>query len=142
MAEAHVLNIITQHNKPFAVQGVVDFLQTQGIKKTAVQKALDALVESGKIIMKVSTLAVLNASAELQRSYKRPRQWCQPGLTVSMNLTGVWESQDLRATSDRQSSALERGKPSLVLQWQGSCKDLNFAWKVVTTCSPYRQLHG
>jgi 6-phosphogluconate dehydrogenase len=53
MAEAHVLNLIEHHNKPFGVQGIVDNLQTQGIKKTAAQKALDALVEGGKITVKV-----------------------------------------------------------------------------------------
>eukprot|EP00879_Flechtneria_rotunda_P018794 GHRR01019727.1.p2 GENE.GHRR01019727.1~~GHRR01019727.1.p2 ORF type:complete len:174 (+),score=62.26 GHRR01019727.1:216-737(+) len=52
MAEAAVLNLIQQHNKPFGVQGLVDNLQSQGIKKTAVQKACDSLVESGKVVCK------------------------------------------------------------------------------------------
>jgi Fe2+ or Zn2+ uptake regulation protein len=55
MAEAHVLNLIEHHNKPFGVQGIVDNLQTQGIKKTAAQKALDALVDSGKVTVKVQS---------------------------------------------------------------------------------------
>lgn len=53
MAEAAVFNLLQQHNKPFGVQGLVDNLQSQGIKKTAVQKACDALVDAGKIVCKV-----------------------------------------------------------------------------------------
>lgn len=53
MAEAAVLRLIKQHNKPFGVQGLVDNLQSAGIKKTAVQKACDALVDSGQIVCKV-----------------------------------------------------------------------------------------
>eukprot|EP00878_Enallax_costatus_P011562 GHUV01012070.1.p1 GENE.GHUV01012070.1~~GHUV01012070.1.p1 ORF type:complete len:226 (+),score=73.69 GHUV01012070.1:308-985(+) len=52
MAEAAVLKLIQQHNKPFGVQGLVDNLQSAGIKKTAVQKACDALVDSGQIVCK------------------------------------------------------------------------------------------
>jgi hypothetical protein len=107
MAEAHVLNVITQHNKPFAVQGVVDFLQTQGIKKTAVQKALDALVESGKIIMKVrsriSRPSTFNRMT-LQHAARRKSTY------ADVMVTGVWEDQDLPPTSIRQRSALKRSK--------------------------------
>jgi hypothetical protein len=53
MAEAAVFNLIKTHNKPFGVQGMVDNLQTAGIKKAAVQKAVDALTDSGKITCKV-----------------------------------------------------------------------------------------
>lgn len=53
MAEAAVLKLIQQHNKPFGVQGLVDNLQSAGIKKTAVQKACDALVDAGQIVCKV-----------------------------------------------------------------------------------------
>jgi 26S proteasome regulatory subunit (ATPase 3-interacting protein) len=54
MAEAAVFNLIKTHNKPFGVQGLVDNLQTAGIKKAAVQKAVDALTDSGKITCKVT----------------------------------------------------------------------------------------
>jgi len=52
-AEAAVLNLIQTHNRPFGVQGLVDNLQSAGIKKTAVQKACDALTDKGKIVCKV-----------------------------------------------------------------------------------------
>lgn len=48
-----MFNLIKTHNKPFGVQGLVDNLQTAGIKKAAVQKAVDALSDSGKITCKV-----------------------------------------------------------------------------------------
>lgn len=53
-AEAAVLNLIQTHNRPFGVQGLVDNLQSAGIKKAAVQKACDALTDKGKIVCKVS----------------------------------------------------------------------------------------
>jgi 26S proteasome regulatory subunit (ATPase 3-interacting protein) len=53
MAEGKVLALLEQHNKPFNVQTVSDFLATHGVKKTACQKALDALAEQGKINCKV-----------------------------------------------------------------------------------------
>ncbi|WIA35040.1 hypothetical protein OEZ86_003531 [Tetradesmus obliquus] len=52
MAEAAVFHLIKTQNKPFGVQGLVDNLQTAGIKKAAVQKAVDALSDSGKITCK------------------------------------------------------------------------------------------
>jgi 23S rRNA U2552 (ribose-2'-O)-methylase RlmE/FtsJ len=52
-AEAAVLNLITTHNRPFGVQGLVDNLQSAGIKKAAVQKAVDALTDKGQIVCKV-----------------------------------------------------------------------------------------
>ncbi|KAF8056371.1 hypothetical protein HT031_006370 [Scenedesmus sp. PABB004] len=51
-AEAAVLGLITQHNKPFGVQGLVDNLQSAGIKKAAVVKACDALTDAGRIVCK------------------------------------------------------------------------------------------
>jgi 23S rRNA U2552 (ribose-2'-O)-methylase RlmE/FtsJ len=53
MAEAAVFNLIKTQNKPFGVQGLVDNLQTAGIKKAAVQKTVDVLTDSGKITCKV-----------------------------------------------------------------------------------------
>jgi 23S rRNA U2552 (ribose-2'-O)-methylase RlmE/FtsJ len=55
-AEAAVLNLIKTHNRPFGVQGLVDNLQSAGIKKAAVQKACDALTEKGQIVCKVCGL--------------------------------------------------------------------------------------
>lgn len=48
-----MLNLITTHNRPFGVQGLVDNLQSAGIKKAAVQKAVDALTDKGQIVCKV-----------------------------------------------------------------------------------------
>lgn len=48
-----MLALLQQHNKPFNIQNVSDFLATQGVKKTAAQKALDALAERGDILVKV-----------------------------------------------------------------------------------------
>lgn len=41
-----------QQNRPLNVQNVADFLQKFNLKKTAVQKALDSLADSGKISFK------------------------------------------------------------------------------------------
>lgn len=49
-----MLALLQQHNKPFNVQNASDLLATQGVKKAACQKALDALVEQGLIDCKVS----------------------------------------------------------------------------------------
>jgi predicted GNAT family acetyltransferase len=70
MAEDKVLNLITQHNKPFNTQSVADLLATQGVKKTAAQKALDALAEAGKIVAKVCPIA--HRRRESNRSLFRP----------------------------------------------------------------------
>mmetsp|Transcript_4916 Transcript_4916/g.10563 ORF Transcript_4916/g.10563 Transcript_4916/m.10563 type:complete len:223 (-) Transcript_4916:334-1002(-) len=51
-AEAQVLQLIQGNNKPYGLQSLVDWLAQHGIKKAAIQKALDALAESGKIIAK------------------------------------------------------------------------------------------
>lgn len=39
----------TKGNRPFSVQNVVDALQKQGVKKTAVERALASLVEQGAV---------------------------------------------------------------------------------------------
>lgn len=41
-----------QQNRPLNSQVVADFLQKFNLKKTAIQKALDSLAESGKITFK------------------------------------------------------------------------------------------
>jgi hypothetical protein len=62
-AEAAVLNLITTHNRPFGVQGLVDNLQSAGIKKAAVAKAVDALTERGAITCKVGVRACVRVRA-------------------------------------------------------------------------------
>ncbi|KIZ06400.1 hypothetical protein MNEG_1546 [Monoraphidium neglectum] len=52
MADAEVLALVRQHNKPFNAVGVGDYLAVKGIKKTAVQKALDSLAAAGKLTAK------------------------------------------------------------------------------------------
>ena len=44
--EAQVLNLLQGQNKPFGLQNLVDLLAHQGIKKAAIQKALDALAQA------------------------------------------------------------------------------------------------
>lgn len=56
MAEAHVLKLIINGNKPISLQNVIDLSQTQGFKKAQCQKAVDSLSESGKITTKVGAL--------------------------------------------------------------------------------------
>ena len=53
MAEAQVLALLAQHNRPFTVQIIADYLAPKGVKKAQSQKALDALVEAGKVKCKV-----------------------------------------------------------------------------------------
>lgn len=53
MAEAKVLALLKESNKPYNVQSVADMLATQGVKKAAADKALAALAEAGKITCKV-----------------------------------------------------------------------------------------
>ena len=48
-AEERVLQFIQQHNRPWNALGVSDHLAQFGIKKPQVQRALDALCDSGKI---------------------------------------------------------------------------------------------
>ena len=48
-----MLALLTEQNRPFNVQTLVDFLATQGVKKAAIQKALDALVERKAVALKV-----------------------------------------------------------------------------------------
>ncbi|GAB2297051.1 Homologous-pairing protein 2 [Dionaea muscipula] len=51
-AESIVLNFVNEQNKPLNSQNVADALQKYNLKKTAVQKALDALADSGRISFK------------------------------------------------------------------------------------------
>ncbi|KAK9105683.1 hypothetical protein Scep_022527 [Stephania cephalantha] len=51
-AEGIVLNFVNEQNRPLNSQNVADALQKYNLKKTAVQKALDALSDSGKISFK------------------------------------------------------------------------------------------
>ncbi|KAH9316733.1 hypothetical protein KI387_025360, partial [Taxus chinensis] len=47
-----ILNFVNEQNKPLNSQNAADALQKYGLKKTAVQKALDALAEGGQISFK------------------------------------------------------------------------------------------
>ncbi|XP_021723842.1 homologous-pairing protein 2 homolog [Chenopodium quinoa] len=51
-AEGIVLNFVNEQNRPLNAQNVADALQKFNLKKTAVQKALDSLADSGKIAFK------------------------------------------------------------------------------------------
>ncbi|KAL3654390.1 Homologous-pairing protein 2 [Castilleja foliolosa] len=51
-AEGIVLNFVNEQNRPVNSQNVADSLQKFNLKKTAVQKALDSLADSGKISFK------------------------------------------------------------------------------------------
>ncbi|KAH7516553.1 homologous-pairing protein 2 homolog [Ziziphus jujuba] len=50
--EAIVLNFVNEQNRPLNSQNVADALQKFNLKKSAVQKALDTLADSGKISFK------------------------------------------------------------------------------------------
>ncbi|XP_010458788.1 PREDICTED: homologous-pairing protein 2 homolog [Camelina sativa] len=50
--EAIVLNFVNEQNRPLNTQNAADALQKFNLKKTAVQKALDSLADSGKITFK------------------------------------------------------------------------------------------
>ncbi|GLJ38737.1 hypothetical protein SUGI_0789750 [Cryptomeria japonica] len=50
--EAIVLNFVNEQNRPLNSQNAADALQKYGLKKTAVQKALDTLAESAQISFK------------------------------------------------------------------------------------------
>ncbi|MED6111823.1 Homologous-pairing protein 2 [Stylosanthes scabra] len=51
-AEAIVLNFVNEQNRPLNTQNVADALQKFNIKKTAIQKTLDNLADSGRISFK------------------------------------------------------------------------------------------
>lgn len=51
-AEGIVLNFVNEQNRPLNAQNVADALQKYNLKKTAVQKALDSLADSGRIAFK------------------------------------------------------------------------------------------
>ena len=44
--------LLSAKNKPFSAQTAADHLQTEGIKKAVAQRALDSLVEKGKVTLK------------------------------------------------------------------------------------------
>ncbi|GLU04765.1 hypothetical protein SLE2022_218970 [Rubroshorea leprosula] len=50
--EAIVLNFVNEQNRPLNSQNVADALQKFNLKKASIQKALDALADSGKISFK------------------------------------------------------------------------------------------
>ena len=52
-AEDRVFNYVKEQNRPFNVQLIADMLAQFGVKKPQVQRALDALAESGKLLCKV-----------------------------------------------------------------------------------------
>ena len=47
-----VYGLLSAKNKPFSAQTAADHLQTEGIKKAVAQRALDSLVEKGKVTLK------------------------------------------------------------------------------------------
>ncbi|KAL0538762.1 hypothetical protein IC582_022920 [Cucumis melo] len=51
-AEAIVLNFVNEQNRPLNSQNAADSLQKFNLKKTAVQKALDSLADTGRISFK------------------------------------------------------------------------------------------
>ncbi|KAL2905057.1 Homologous-pairing protein 2-like protein [Bienertia sinuspersici] len=51
-SEGIVLSFVNEQNRPLNTQNVADALQKYNLKKTAVQKALDSLADSGKISFK------------------------------------------------------------------------------------------
>ncbi|XP_047332931.1 homologous-pairing protein 2 homolog [Impatiens glandulifera] len=51
-AEGIVLNFVNEQNRPLNSQNAADSLQKFNLKKTAVQKALDSLADSGRISFK------------------------------------------------------------------------------------------
>lgn len=51
-AEGIVLKFVNEQNRPLNTQNAADALQKYNLKKTAVQKALDSLADSGKIAFK------------------------------------------------------------------------------------------
>lgn len=51
-AEGIVLDFVNEQNRPLNSQNVADFLQKYNLKKASVQKALDALADSGRISFK------------------------------------------------------------------------------------------
>ncbi|KAI8463350.1 MAG: Tat binding protein 1-interacting protein-domain-containing protein [Monoraphidium minutum] len=52
MADAEVLALVRQHNKPFNAVGIEAYLAPRGIKKAAVQRALDNLAAAGHLTAK------------------------------------------------------------------------------------------
>lgn len=59
--EEQVYQFIKQGNRPYNVQLVADNLAKYGLKKPAIQKALEALADGGKITCKVTLLTPMNA---------------------------------------------------------------------------------
>ncbi|KAB1221041.1 hypothetical protein CJ030_MR3G018974 [Morella rubra] len=51
-AETIVLNFVNEQNRPLNTQNVADALQKFNLKKAAIQKALDALADNGRISFK------------------------------------------------------------------------------------------
>uniref|UniRef100_A0A7S3QN42 Homologous-pairing protein 2 homolog n=1 Tax=Dunaliella tertiolecta TaxID=3047 RepID=A0A7S3QN42_DUNTE len=47
--QERVLSLITSTNKPYSLQQLQDFLAVHGLKKAAITKAVDALIEAGKV---------------------------------------------------------------------------------------------
>eukprot|EP00884_Botryococcus_braunii_P003391 jgi/Botrbrau1/13052/Bobra.0187s0014.1 len=52
MAEERVLSFINEHNRPYSVQLVSDMLAQFGLKKGPIQKALESLADSNKLVCK------------------------------------------------------------------------------------------
>lgn len=58
--EGLIVDLLKQHNKPFSLQNIVDFMATQGLKKAAVSRAVDAAADGGKIVQKASSAAAFS----------------------------------------------------------------------------------
>jgi Fe2+ or Zn2+ uptake regulation protein len=50
-----ILSLLQQQNKPFNLQSISDWLAQYGFKKPQIQRSLDALVEGGKVVVKVTS---------------------------------------------------------------------------------------
>eukprot|EP00200_Dunaliella_tertiolecta_P005664 CAMPEP_0202356136 /NCGR_PEP_ID=MMETSP1126-20121109/10733_1 /ASSEMBLY_ACC=CAM_ASM_000457 /TAXON_ID=3047 /ORGANISM="Dunaliella tertiolecta, Strain CCMP1320" /LENGTH=208 /DNA_ID=CAMNT_0048948855 /DNA_START=203 /DNA_END=829 /DNA_ORIENTATION=+ len=65
--QERVLSLITSTNKPYSLQQLQDFLAVHGLKKAAITKAVDALIEAGKVRAKELDAKATSNNALKQR---------------------------------------------------------------------------
>ena len=89
-----------QKNRPFSTQNIVDILQQQ-VKKTAVQKALDALVSSKQIALKEFGKSKIYFADQSQFQAPNEDEVQQEMQNITTIQTELYELESKRKTAEQ-----------------------------------------
>ena len=109
------MHFVKQQNRPFNVQVVTDNLAQFGIKKGQVQRALESLAESGKLVCKVNSHSLCRSLKDSDARHSN-----------TMDGAGVWKGENIFASARYCKSSSQGGDaladcPAPLLKWHARC---------------------